>query len=83
MNYAPDALSRTSEQLNSIASTLSIVGEKGKEKLDEVKDEWYKHKMLQIKNKTSENQNWRIRDDKLYFFRPHPLKSNSNLDYNP
>ena len=39
LNYAPDALSRTSEKLNSIASTLSLVGEKGKEKLDEVKDE--------------------------------------------
>ena len=57
LNYAPDALSRTSEKFNSIVSTLSRIGEKGKEKLVEVKDEWYKQKMLQIKNKPSENPN--------------------------
>ena len=37
LNCTPKALSRTSEKLNSIASTLSIVGEKGNEKLDAVK----------------------------------------------
>ena len=62
---------------------LSIVGEKGEEKLDEIKDEWYKHKMLQIKNKPAQNSNCRIRDDQLYFVRPDPLKSSLNLDNNP
>ena len=83
LNYAPDALSRTSEKLNSIASILAIIEEKEKSKLDEVKNEWYKHKALQIKNKPSKNPNWRIRNKQLYFFRPDPLKSSLDLDSNP
>ena len=83
LNYAPDALSRTSEILNSVASTLAIIGEKEKSKQNDVKDEWYKHKVRQIKNKPLENPNWRIRNYQLYFFRPDPLKSSLDLDSNP
>ena len=57
--------------------------EKEKYKTSEVKDEWCRHKKLQVKNKPAENQNWRIREDQLYFFRPDPLKSCLNLDNNP
>ena len=38
---------------------------------------------MQVTNKPSENPNWRIRDDQLYFFRPNPLKSSLSLDNNP
>ena len=41
LNYAPDALSRTSVKLDSVSSMLSTVGEKEKEKLNEVKYDWY------------------------------------------
>ena len=47
LNHAPDALSKTSEKLDSIASTLSIVGEK--EKLNKFEDDWYNHNMMRIK----------------------------------
>ena len=38
---------------------------------------------MQIKNRPSENPNWRIRDNQLYFLRPDPLISSLNLDNNP
>ena len=79
--YAPDALSRTNKKLDSVVSTLSIVRER--EKQNEIRDEWYKQKLIQTKNKPSENPNWRIRDDQLYFFRPDPLRSSLNIDNNP
>ena len=36
---------KTSKKLNAITSTLSIVSEKGKENLDEIEDELYKHQL--------------------------------------
>ena len=39
INYAPDALSRTGEKLDSVASTLSMAKEKEKEKSKEINDE--------------------------------------------
>ena len=38
---------------------------------------------MQVKEKPTENPNWRIRDNRLYFFRPDPLKSSLDLDSSP
>ena len=38
---------------------------------------------MQVKENPTENPNWRIRDDILYYFRTDPLKSVLNLDNNP
>ena len=83
LNYAPSALSTTGEKLDSVASTLSMAKEKEKEKSKKINDEWYNHKLMQVKKKPAENPNWRIRDNQLYFFRPDPLKSSLDLDSNP
>ena len=81
LNYAPDALSRTGEKLDSVESTLSMAKEKEKSK--EINAEWYNHILIQVKKKPAENLNWRIRDNQLYFCRPDPLKSSLDLDSNP
>ena len=39
-----------------------------KEKSKEINDEWYNHKLMQVKKKPAENPNWRIRHNQLYFF---------------
>ena len=69
-----EALSRASEKLDSVASTLSLAKGKEKVKHKEIKDEWYKHKLMQVKNKPSENPNWRIRDDQMHFLRAGQFK---------
>ena len=61
---------------------MSIIGGK-KSKRNEIKDKWYKQKVLKIRNKPSENPNWQIRNDQQLFFRPDPLKSSLDLDSNP
>ena len=79
LNYAPDALSRTSEKLNSTASTLALIKEKEKNKYNIAKKLnksfegpfFIKTKISPtiygIKNKTGKSlDNWNVKDIKKY-----------------
>ena len=57
--------------------------EKLKAEVGDETDDWYSTKMRQVRKIPEDHEKWRIRDCRMYFFKPDPLKSSLLPEISP